>query len=189
MTREFAQPLDAFSTLCCVLRNQARHIGVFVLSHYTALNTRSDSYRKFYSHANCYRAARSTSSSDSTSSSYPGAAPVGCVIATGLPRTNPSECGPVASHLGDTFTLERQPTGQWLTTWTFELHPRGNVEIQQGAMITLARGRCDSGLRRTSPYLRPCRCESDRAIRRIDRGPLTCRTQIAVAQEKHQRLC
>jgi len=177
MTRECAQPLDAFSTLCCVLRNQVRHIGVFVLSYYTALNTRSDSYRKFYSHANCYRAARSTSSSDSTSSSYPG-----------LPRTNPSECGPVASHLGDTFTLERQPTGQWLTAWTFELHPRGNVEIQQGAMITLARDRFGSGLRRTSPYSRPCRFESDRAFRKSDQEPLTCRTQIAVAQEKHPRL-
>src|SRR5439155_7581336 len=52
---------------------------------------------------------------------------------------------------------------------------------------TLTRDRCGSGLRRTSPYSRPCRCESDPSIRKSAPGRLRCRTPIAVAQEKHPR--
>src|SRR6266508_4092147 len=61
--------------------------------------------------------------------------------------------------------------------------------IARGAVDppTPARDLCDSDLRQTSPYLRPCRCESDRASRRSSLELPKCRNQIATVPGKYQR--
>ena len=50
------------------------------------------------------------------------------------------------------------------------LHRRARSWAWRSIAPTLARGRCDSGLRRTFPCSRPCRCGNDRAFRRSDRN-------------------